>query len=432
MKIAKKIGIIITLFGLLFAQTFAAIDLAIQSLQMNNGVTTIPQGSAPILDMVIQNIGSDPADNGTNPIGPGFITCTANGNQVFNSQSLTTFVVGANTFQSINNIFLSNTLTQTVGTKTVTCTINANTFFTDANSANNSTDVTFTVVVLEAGRFDSVLDRSIEPLQGNIDAAQLERWPRGIVNFIISNTLDLVVPILIIVAVLTAMLGFYKMFFSDSDDEIKKWTNYILRGIVGIVVMMSANYITTVLLNSVLQGGDIDAFSGVNAIQVVYDQIVFPMLKMLIYVILGVLFLLLVVRVTKFILTPSEEIRKQSMTIIVWSVVAMFIILWSTEIVEFVYGKKDEILNQNAQNLGDIGTGLLTNNIPIIYQIINWVLGLTAFAIVAIIIFQSYKLLVNPDSEDNLASIKKSILYAVLGILIIGSWYVITNFLIIN
>lgn len=138
--------------------------------------------------------------------------------------------------------------------------------------------------------------------------------------------------------------------------------------------MMSASYITNIIFDGVFSGGNLDTFSGVNAVQILYDTIVFPFLKMVIYIVIGIMFLLLLTRVFTFIFSPSEEIKDKSITIIVWNTVSILIILMAKQLVEFVYGKKDDVLNQNAQNLGQFGGGLLTNNLPLIYSIMNRVL----------------------------------------------------------
>ena len=185
--------------------------------------------------------------------------------------------------------------------------------------------------------------------------------------------------------------------------------NYVIWGTVGIIIMMSANYITNIVFDGVFASGDLNTFSGVNAVQIVYDSIVFPFLKMVIYLVVGIMFVMLLTRVFKFVLSPSEEIKDQSITIIVWNTVSILIILMAKQLVEFVYGKKDDVLNQNAQNLGEFGGGILTNNLPILYTILNWVLGLSAFMILVLIIVQSYMLLTQPDDEEALTKIKGTI-----------------------
>jgi len=146
-------------------------------------------------------------------------------------------------------------------------------------------------------------------------------------------------------------MGFYKLMFADGEEDITKGLSYIIWGTVGIIVMMSASYITNIIFDGVFSGGNLDTFSGVNAVQILYDSIVFPFLKMVIYIVIGIMFLLLLSRVFTFIFSPSEEIKDKSITIIVWNTVSILIILMAKQLVEFVYGKKDDVLNQNAQNL---------------------------------------------------------------------------------
>ena len=144
------------------------------------------------------------------------------------------------------------------------------------------------------------------------------------------------------------------------------------------------------------------------------------------------MFIILLTRTFYYITNPGDETRKKALTVIIRNVLGMLIILASKQIVELVYGQKEQVLQQNAQNIGDIGAGILENNIPILYEIINRILGFTAFVILIIIIFQSYQLLVNPNDPDTISKIKKNIGYIAIGVLVIGAGYVITNFLIIN
>ncbi len=430
----KRIGIVLTCMTVLFWQyAFAAIDLTIQSISMKNNDDTIGQFSTPIITVVVENIGTDDVNNGSNPVAPGFVTCVYNNSQVFNSNPLTSLFIAGNGIRAFANMGLDNETTQTVGAKTVTCTVNpGGVTFAESDSSNNSATVTFTVEQMAQGRFDTALDRSIEPIQSNLDVAQLQIGPMGIFRFIIDKALGIVVPLIIISGVIIAILGFYKLMFADGDEEMKTGMNYIIWGTVGIIIMMSANYITNVVFDGIFASGDLNTFSGVNAVQIVYDSIVFPFLKMAIYLVIGIMFIMLLTRVFKFVLSPSEEIKDQSITIIVWNTASILIILMAKQLVEFVYGKKDDVMNQNAQNLGELWTGVLTNNLPILYTIINRVLGLAAFMILVLIIIQSYMLLTQPDDEEALSKIKGTIWYAFLGLVVIGTGYVITNFLLFN
>ncbi|MEI8091043.1 MAG: hypothetical protein WCG98_02060 [bacterium] len=71
-------------------------------------------------------------------------------------------------------------------------------------------------------------------------------------------------------------------------------------------------------------------------------------------------------------------------------------------------------------------------NIPLIYQVVNWVLGLTALVILIVIIVQTIMLLTSPSDEKQTTNLKKSILYMIIGMFVIGIGYLIVNFLVIN
>ncbi|HBB03328.1 TPA: hypothetical protein DCZ39_00220 [Patescibacteria group bacterium] len=67
-----------------------------------------------------------------------------------------------------------------------------------------------------------------------------------------------------------------------------------------------------------------------------------------------------------------------------------------------------------------MGSGILANkNIPIIYQVINYALGIASLVILVIIIIQTVKLLMKPDDEAQIKSIKSSLLYMFIGILVL-------------
>lgn len=59
-------------------------------------------------------------------------------------------------------------------------------------------------------------------------------------------------------------------------------------------------------------------------------------------------------------------------------------------------------------------------------------MGLAAFAVLAIIVFQTFKMLTDPTKEENLTNIRQTILYVVLGMLVIGAGYLIVNVVMIN
>lgn len=389
------------------------------------------QWSVPRINISIGNDWPDVIQS-TN-VGPWFITC--NGGDGFSSAYLWNLYIPVGWFWNINNMVLGNSLTTTVWqTVTLTCQIiNTVWWFADPQTNNNSASISFKIFTWPTGRFDLTLGRSIEDIQENLDPAEAALWTQGIVNFIRSNIINLLIPIIVIVWVVVAIIGFYKMMFSDSEEWTKEWSKYLIRWVVGIIVMMSSRYLAnTVLFENILAWGDIQTFNGIDVATILYEQAVFPFIKIAMYLAMGVLFVIIALRVLSYLTNPSEEVRKQAITLIARNVIGIIVILASKQIVELIYGQQADVMEQTAQNLGDIGTWVLSGNLPILYTIINRVMGLSAFVILVIIILQTYQLLVNPTDEETMGKIKKNFLYITIGILVIWSGYVITNFLIIN
>jgi multisubunit Na+/H+ antiporter MnhG subunit len=55
--------------------------------------------------------------------------------------------------------------------------------------------------------------------------------------------MNVLVPLIIIIGILSAILGFYKIMFSSDDAATKEGTRYIIYGVIGIILIMSAKFI---------------------------------------------------------------------------------------------------------------------------------------------------------------------------------------------
>lgn len=282
-------------------------------------------------------------------------------------------------------------------------------------------------------RFDTVLEKSIDPIAQNLDWAESSVWIQWVKNFVFQKAMSIVVPLVVIVWLLTAMMWFYKVMFSQSEDAPKEWFKMITYWLLWIIIIMSAKYIWSVLFEDILFSWNISTLSWVNIAQQVYEKIAFPFIKILIYLVLSVLFISLCFRVFGFITSWDETVKKKAIWIIIRDVVAMIIIIWAKQIVEAIYWKKDQVLNQNAQNLWDIWSWILADkNIPILYEVMSRILWISTLIILVLIIIQTLQLLLKPDDPDKIKKIKKSITYIFIWILVIWASYVITNVLVIN
>lgn len=115
--------------------------------------------------------------------------------------------------------------------------------------------------------------------------------------------------------------------------------------------------------------------------------------------------------------------------------------MWSKQIVEAVMWKQDSVLkvvrpwSQEAVPARideQWNTILEFGSIPLIAQVINWVMWLTMLMILVLIIVQWYKVFTKPDDPKTRESMKKAIIYILVWVLVIWSAYVISNVLVLN
>lgn len=282
--------------------------------------------------------------------------------------------------------------------------------------------------------FDTAIQSTTEKIGDKIYKDVVNEKGADAVNVLIEKiVLDIAIPLLIFVGAIIAIIGFYIMMVKTETSEISKGTNYIIWWVIGIVVMMLAHYIAGVLRsNDVLMAGVSNKLDLIQALQAIYQKIAYPLLKVWLYLGIGVLFILLVINVFKYVTNDEGTNQKSLANSLIASVIGLIVIMWSKQLVEFVYGKQGDVLHY-ASNLGEVGSGILSDkHLPILYEILKWVMSLTTFVIVVIIIFLWFKMLTNPESDENLTTIKKYALYVAIGIVVIGACYLITNFLIVT
>lgn len=186
------------------------------------------------------------------------------------------------------------------------------------------------------------------------------------------------------------------------------------------------------------QGGTL---AGQEIAAQIYNTLLFPIIKMLMYIIIGILFISLFISLFKYLFSPAEDIEKKALTIIIRNTIGIITIVLAKYIVEAIFGKYDTVVNQTlwafntsanstaAANLGKIGTPLgdIIVDLDKFFTILNWLLGLLTLIILILIIYQWFKLLFNPTDSGGLATVGKTIGYIFLGILLLGLGYIIAN-----
>lgn len=294
------------------------------------------------------------------------------------------------------------------------------------------------------GNFNSLLEQVTEGINDNLPSViDLERntpeWGvYGMVDFVYDFMMSYVVPIVIIVAGLIAIFGFYKLMFEEKEEEREKAMNYILRGVVGIIIIQWSKFIYNTYYSIV---NNDNVYTGIkqwslNALSAdLFEKLIYPFITLGMYLVMGVLFLILLFKVIQYIINPSDDVFKKWQQIIISSIVGVVVILISKQLIEIVYGKQTEVtksLNETKGIFSVWDTILNERNYSTIFNIINYFLWFLAFIILCLLIYNTYLILVNPTSEENIKKLRKNILYILGWLLIIGLSYVIVNFLIIR
>ncbi len=407
----------------------SGIDIAIdESPWLSATSNLIAQGSSPEVQIIFKNQWDTSLIRSN--VAAGFLKCARDEQDlvVYQSRVLSSFVVNSWTKVGVN-IRIAPIFSQSLGQKTLTCTIYPNAAaYTDANTNNNKR--TTTVEVVEARRFDLALSRSIEPISKNLEAAEGAVGTQWLQNFLFDKIMNVLVPLIVIIGILSAILWFYKLMFSSDENAVKEGTRYIVFGIIGIIVIMSAKFIGQNIYD-ILNPPTWEILWWSIA-EKLYNNIVYPFIKFAIYLVLGAMFIILVGRVITFIFGSDADAQKKAGTLIGWNVISMLLIIAAKQIVQAIYGKQQDVV-KDVTNLGEIWSWVLADkNIPILYQVINYALWIASLVILIIIIIQTIKLLTKPDDPAQVKNIKNSLLYMFIGILVLGAGYLIVNFAIIN
>ena len=317
---------------------------------------------------------------------------------------------------------------------TVICAIFGLTSLSVFNLATAQSDESPYINALNLTISDSSLESITKP------DVEHGKWAELFNNQII-NLIEYVIYIFIALWIAVAFVWWYKIMASSKDDSTKDWIRLVIFWIVGVIIMVSARFIAGALVwdNWVISEeftnilGEENGPSWVQIAANLYEKVLYPFIKLLLYFVIWILFFIMAAKVIKFATSTDDSTKKKSLGVILWSVVWIFVVMWSKQIVEAVMWKQESVLNDAANNISDMWNSILEfERIQLISQIINWVMWLTVFVIVVLIIVQWYKMFTKPDDPKNRESLKKTLLYVIIWVLVIGASYVISNVLVVN
>ncbi len=257
------------------------------------------------------------------------------------------------------------------------------------------------------------------------------------------------IDVFIAIWVAIALIWAYKIMVSDKEDSSKDWMKMVLFWILWIIIMVSAKFIANGLVwdNGVISGNINDAgvvvtngepgiiwLNWIRLASQLYDKILYPFIKIALYLVVWVLFFITVAKVVTYVTSTDDTTKKKAGWVIIWTVVWILIIMWAKQVVESIMWKQETVTNpDNAKMLSDIWSHFTDfGSVPLIAQIINRVMWLTMLAILILIIIQAYSLFTKPDDSENRKKIWKTILYIVIWVLVIWAAYAISTVLVVN
>ena len=253
------------------------------------------------------------------------------------------------------------------------------------------------------------------------------------------NLIGYAIDVFIMIWIAIAFFWGYKIMFSDKEDAYKEWINLIAYGVIWIIIMVSAKFISGALVGDwgILseQRSEVNA-TGPNWIEIaqqLYERVMYPFIKVALYLIVWILFFIMAAKVVTFIISTDDVAKKKAWWIILWTTIWMFIILWAKQVVEAVMWNESTILNDQAKYVDEIWELPTTfGHIPLVHNILNWVMWLTMFVVLVLVIIQAYTIFAKPDDPKNRERLKKTLLYILIWVLVVGASYVISSFLVIN
>ena len=280
--------------------------------------------------------------------------------------------------------------------------------------------------------FDWSLDKTTNSIEKQVRDDVVDQKGSAAINTLVFRIIqNIVIPLMIFWGIILAIIWFYKLKVKEDRNEVKKSANYFVWWTIWIVVMVSARYIWNIIWSDWFSRWSNVDFLWVDLAELVYEKIAYPFLKFWLYLVLGLLFIFLVIRVFKFL--TSDDNTKTSIKLLVSNVIWILTIIWSNQLVTAIYWSKEDVLNADATNIANIWSWLLSDkNIPIIYDILLWTSWLAAFVILVFMVILWIKLLTNPENEETLNEVKMYSLYSVIWLLVIWGSYMITNFLLVS
>ncbi len=287
--------------------------------------------------------------------------------------------------------------------------------------------------------YKEAIDKStdkIEQIQSTYKGENEGDGRESITKVIVSVITRILLPLIIFLGITQAMFGYYSIMTSTSDEGKKKWMNYIIWGVVWIILISSASFLAYTLYGGVsswwiFRDTSWEILSWVEIASNLYHKMIFPFVKFLMFFIMGLLFIIALVRAINLLLSNKDEWAKQAGAILKWNAFGLLVIIFSKALIEAVYGKEEQVINTTAQTLDKIWWSL-DKTVPFVFTIINYLMWFIGIFLLVMIIIQAVQILTKPTDEAMQKKLRKNIIYILIWLVVMWLSYVITNVFIVR
>lgn len=254
------------------------------------------------------------------------------------------------------------------------------------------------------------------------------------VQNILVNLFFVLAGILFIVAVIVAFIAAIRLLVSDnSGEDFSKWVKTLAWSVAGLFLVSIAYGVLYTFQRHILLQGTL----GFN-LETIYQttvRIIYPLLSFLRYIAAIVFFIVLIIAFYKIIIArwDQEWFRNGTRTFIA-AAIGFIIILLAEPIVRMVYGW----YNCQGRPIFGIPTECVNRQFSpdgffnIIIKIIIFLNWFIALVTVIMIMYAGFLVLTGGGDEEKTDKAKKTIFYAIIGVLVILFSYVIYRALLFN
>jgi len=252
-------------------------------------------------------------------------------------------------------------------------------------------------------------------------------WEKGLYHTLVRFARDLKNLFFAMATVFFLIIVLRLILSSNSDEELANFKKWVIWITIWIIIMQLAYSLTLILFDRW-----VNESLGFRLI----DNMIYPLLSLL-ETLAAVFFLAMAVYAFYRLITANgaeDKIKSGKMTIL-YSIIGFVVIRFAKTIVESVYGRLD--CDNNIAGIITVEGGRclteadVTGWIEIIITIINWMNSFVWLAVVLMIIYAGFNILISNWDEEKLKKGKTTMIYIGIGLLLLVMNYLILTFFLI-